>query len=85
MALQYRCRPSEFLGLTNSHEAFTVDRACATFGGTVKAELDSVTGKKKNVIQQKRDDILKRFIPEASSKESEGTLKRKFREPPRSL
>jgi hypothetical protein len=75
LALTYRCRPSELLGITNTHAAFCYDRATAIFGNTLKQELDEVEGKKKQEIKKKRDQILRRWFPEARSKEQQ------FRDP----
>lgn len=51
-----------------------MDRAVATFGNALSAELESVEGKNSRTIQSKRESILRKWIPEARET-------RKFRDP----
>lgn len=76
----YKCRPSELLGLGNTHAAFTLDRACAIFGSALEEELNSVKGKKDTDIKRKRDQILRRWFPEARDEEK-APEQRKYRDP----
>lgn len=74
LAKTWQTRPSQLLNIDNDWQAFCLDRAVATFGNALKAELDSVEGKNNKEIQRKRESILRKWIPEASSE-------RKFADP----
>jgi hypothetical protein len=78
----YKCRPSELVGLGNTHAAFSLDRACAVFSSALEEELNEVEGKKKDQIKRKRDQILRRWFPEAREEEKAPTTpERKYRDP----
>jgi hypothetical protein len=64
------------LNLSSDWQAFCLDRAVAVFGNTLSAELEDVEGKNKKQIIRKREQILRRWIPEASET-------RKFADPGR--
>jgi hypothetical protein len=68
------CRPSELIGIRSDWQAFCFDRAVATFGNALQNELESVEGKNSKAIQRKRDQILRKWIPEAREE-------RKFADP----
>lgn len=65
LAKTWNCRPSELIGLTSDWQAFCFDRAVAAFGNPLEAELNAVEGKNKKTVERKREQILRRWIPEA--------------------
>lgn len=67
LAKTWGCRPSELMGITSDWTAFCFDRAVATFGNALQNELDSVEGKNNKTIRSKREQVLRKWIPEARS------------------
>lgn len=74
LAKTWTCRPSDLVNVQSDWTAFCFDRAVATFGNALQAELDSVEGKNNKVIASKREQVLRKWIPEARST-------RKFKDP----
>lgn len=52
------------VGLENTHEAFCFDSAVSVFCHKIEAEMDSVEAKKDKERKNKRDAVLRRYIPE---------------------
>lgn len=76
LAKTWNCRPSQLINVQSDWQAFCLDRAVATFGNALKAELESVEGKNAKAVERKRSQILGRWIPEAREQ-------RKFADPGR--
>lgn len=74
LAKTWGCRPSALMGIESDWTAFCFDRAVATFGNSLQNELDSVEGKNQKTIASKREQVLRKWIPEARTT-------RKFKDP----
>lgn len=74
LAKTWNSRPSELLNIESDWTAFCLDRAIATFGNALKAELEGVEGKNAKTVQSKREQVLRNWIPEARAT-------RKFKDP----
>jgi hypothetical protein len=65
---QFRCRPSEILGVTEQPAAFYFDRAVFTFGSALESELEKAgqsKGKSKKTdsqIAMARQQIMARWL-----------------------
>lgn len=58
------CRPSELYHIADELAAVNLDHAVALFGSALDAELNNVEGKTEAEINNKRQAILNRWIPE---------------------
>jgi hypothetical protein len=72
MATTYRVRPSDFLDLSSSWDAFCVDRATFMYGTALSAELEEAGSnpkiKNKRSAERARQQVLDRWFPEARTK-----------------
>ena len=75
-AKTYNCRPSDLLGLEDTHDRYCFDSAASLWGNVIESELNAVEGKNSKEIQNKRDSVLRRYIPELAKA-------RKFADPGR--
>ena len=55
-------RPSELLDIDNPYIAYCLDEAVATFGNGVSNELESVEGKSKSQVNQRRRAVLGKLL-----------------------
>ena len=68
-------RPSTLLSLEDdSWAAYCLDTAIWTIGSTIQSDLNNVEAKNPQEEKRKKDQILRRWIPEA-------TKARKFKDP----
>ncbi len=74
MALKFHTTPSQLLSLTDPWESYCFNRAVYHFGTELEAEMDKVKDKNENRAQRKREQILRKWIPEAAPA-------RQFRDP----
>lgn len=76
MSRNLRTLPSDLLGLTDPIQRFYFDRSVWLFGSQVEADIEQATKKAKNdrARDQKRDQVLRRWIPEHK-------VERKFKDP----
>jgi hypothetical protein len=76
MAKQWRCRPSEYLGVTDPLAAFYFDRAIGIFGNRLEQELEKAeqSGKSKTQKSLRRTMILNKWLGPTTAKFAEPKL-----------
>ncbi len=55
-------RPSSLIAIEDEYTAYCFDQAVAVFGNVVSNELESVEGKTKKSVTQKRNRILDKYL-----------------------
>lgn len=74
MATKFQTPPSDLLAIKGPVRRFVFDRAVYVFGQTLSNELEAVEGKTSKEIERKRNQIIRKWLPEAAGG-------RKFKDP----
>lgn len=62
LAKNWKCRPSELVGLSNTYEAYCLDEAVSRWGTWVEGELNGVKAKSEKATQYKQQLLFNRIF-----------------------